>query len=144
AELAKQLALTGQNTEYAKVLYELQSGSLKGITGAQAQSLLQLAEIKDVNEDIAAIYGATDEKVNTYLASLERELALHGQIGEAAKVAYDIRTGAFGALSEEQARLLESYAQTKDAMDDYAAIYGEGYESMIAKTKEGSDMMKEF
>ncbi|ASK92625.1 hypothetical protein KWH04_15785 [Xanthomonas campestris pv. trichodesmae] len=144
AELAKQLALNGQNTEYAKVLYELQSGSLKGITGAQAQSLLQLAEIKDVNEDIAAIYGATDEKVNTYLAGLERELALHGQIGEAVKVAYDIRTGAFGALSEEQARLLESYAQTKDAMDDYAAIYGEGYDSMIAKTKEGSDMMKEF
>lgn len=144
AELSKQLALTGQNTESAKVLYELQSGSLKGITGAQAQSLLQLAEIKDVNEDIAAIYGATDEKVNTYLASLERELALHGQIGEAVKVAYDIRTGAFGALSEEQARLLESYAQTKDAIDDYAAIYGEGYESMIAKTKEGSDMMKEF
>ncbi|MFA4628656.1 hypothetical protein P2A10_08510 [Xanthomonas perforans] len=141
AELAKQLALNGQNTEYAKVLYELQSGSLKGITGAQAQSLLQLAEIKDVNEDIAAIYGATDEKVNTYLAGLERELALHGQIGEAVKVAYDIRTGAFGALSEEQARLLESYAQTKDAMDDYAAIYGEGYESMIAKTKEGSDMI---
>ncbi|MCF5918274.1 hypothetical protein, partial [Xanthomonas perforans] len=144
AELAKQLALTGQNTEYAKVLYELQSGSLKGITGAQAQSLLQLAQIKDVNEDIAAIYGATDEKVNTYLAGLERELALHGQIGEAVKVAYDIRTGAFGALSEEQARLLESYAQTKDAMDDYAAIYGEGYESMIAKTKEGSDMIKEY
>ncbi|NEK78948.1 MAG: hypothetical protein G3W71_19245 [Xanthomonas perforans] len=144
AELAKQLALNGQNTEYAKVLYELQSGSLKGITGAQAQSLLQLAEIKDVNEDIAAIYGATDEKVNTYLAGLERELALHGQIGEAVKVAYDIRTGAFGALSEEQARLLESYAQTKDAMDDYAAIYGEGYESMIAKTKEGSDMIKEY
>ncbi|MBV6687359.1 hypothetical protein KV692_05555 [Xanthomonas euvesicatoria pv. physalidis] len=144
AELAKQLALTGQNTEYAKVLYELQSGSLKGITGAQAQSLLQLAQIKDVNEDIAAIYGATDEKVNTYLAGLERELALHGQIGEAVKVAYDIRTGAFGALSEEQSRLLESYAQTKDAMDDYAAIYGEGYDSMIAKTKEGSDMMKEF
>ncbi|MGW8276089.1 hypothetical protein [Xanthomonas axonopodis] len=144
AELAKQLALTGQNTEYAKVLYELQSGSLKGITGAQAQSLLQLAEIKDVNEDIAAIYGATDEKVSSYLAGLERELALHGQIGEAVKVAYDIRTGAFGALSEEQARLLESYAQTKDAMDDFAAIYGEGYESMIAKTKEGSDMMKEF
>ncbi|MCL1556981.1 hypothetical protein [Xanthomonas nasturtii] len=144
AELAKQLALTGQNTEYAKVLYELQSGSLKGITGAQAQSLLQLAEIKDVNEDIAAIYGATDEKVNSYLASLERELALHGQIGEAAKVAYDIRTGAFGALSEEQARLLESYAVTKDAMDDYAAIYDESYESMIGKTKEGSDMMKEF
>ncbi|MEB1936993.1 hypothetical protein VDR55_04370 [Xanthomonas campestris pv. campestris] len=144
AELAKQLELTGQNTEYAKVLYEIQSGSLKGITGAQAQSLLQLAEIKDVNEDIAAIYGATDEKVGSYLASLERELALHGQIGEAVKVAYDIRTGAFGALSEEQARLLESYATTKDAMDDYAAIYGEGYESMIAKTKEGSDMMKEF
>ncbi|OQP37279.1 hypothetical protein IB62_016270 [Xanthomonas euvesicatoria] len=144
AELAKQLALNGQNTEYAKVLYELQSGSLKGITGAQAQSLLQLAEIKDVNEDIAAIYGATDEKVNTYLAGLERELALHGQIGESVKVAYDIRTGAFGALSEEQARLLESYAQTKDAMDDYAAIYGEGYESMIAKTKEGSDMIKEY
>lgn len=144
AELAKQLQLTGQNTEYTKVLYEIQSGSLKGITGAQAQSLLQLAEIKDVNEDIAAIYGATDEKVGSYLASLERELALHGQIGEAAKVAYDIRSGAFGALSEEQARLLESYATTKDAMDDYAAIYGDSYDSMIAKTKEGSDMMKEF
>ncbi|MBB3806418.1 hypothetical protein FHR51_002570 [Xanthomonas arboricola] len=144
AELAKQLELTGQNTEYAKVLYEIQSGSLKGITGAQAESLLQLAQIKDVNEDIAAIYGATDDKVASYLSNLERELELHGQIGEAAKVAYDIRSGAFGALSEEQARLLESYAQTKDAMDDYAAIYGEGYESMIAKTKEGSDMMKEF
>ncbi|MCS3807800.1 hypothetical protein [Xanthomonas sp. 4461] len=144
AELAKQLALTGQNTEYAKVLYEIQSGSLKGITGGQAESLLQLAQIKDVNEDIAAIYGSTDEKVNSYLASLERELALHGQIGEAAKVAYDIRAGAFGALSEEQARLLESYAATKDAMDDYAAIYGESYDSMIAKTKESSDVIKEF
>ncbi|MGY4892384.1 UNVERIFIED_CONTAM: hypothetical protein EX528_19080 [Xanthomonas axonopodis] len=144
AELAKQLELTGQNTEYAKVLYEIHSGSLKGINAGQAESLLQLAQIKDVNEDIAAIYGATDEKVSSYLANLERELALHGQIGEAAKVAYDIRSGAFGALSEEQARLLESYATTKDAMDDFAAIYGDSYDSMIAKTKEGSDMIKEY
>ncbi|MGX2089259.1 hypothetical protein [Xanthomonas axonopodis] len=144
AELAKQLALTGQNTEYAKVLYELQSGSLKGITGAQAQSLLQLAEIKDVNEDIAAIYGATDEKVNGYLAGLERELALHGQIGEAAKVAYDIQRGAFGAVSEQQAWLIKSYAMAKDAVDDFAAIYGDRSNVIVDHTKVTTDLIKEY
>ncbi|MBV6816041.1 hypothetical protein ACE15N_13120 [Xanthomonas campestris pv. passiflorae] len=110
------------------------SGSIAALAAEQTRAM----------EDMASFYTATDDKVTSYIAGMEKELALYGQIGEAARVSYDIRSGAFGALSEEQARLLESYAQTKDAMDDYAAIYGEGYESMIAKTKEGSDMMKEF
>ncbi|MBV6845536.1 hypothetical protein KWH29_09260 [Xanthomonas campestris pv. paulliniae] len=114
------------------------------ITKAGSSIAALAAEQARAMEDINSFYTATDEKVAVYIASMEKELALHGQIGEAARAAYDIQSGAFGALSEEQAWLIKSYAQTKDAMDDYAAIYEQSFGSTVESTKQGSDMMKEF
>jgi len=89
----------------------------------------KLKEEKDavtvLMESYEALYGDANEKSESYIANVEREIALYGQTSEAAKAAYDIKAGAFGALSQQQADYILSLAKTKDALDDYDAIYGE-------------------
>lgn len=110
------------------------SSSIAALAAEQARAM----------EDINSFYTASDDKVAAYIAGMEKELALHGQIGEAARAAYDIQSGAFGAVSEEQAWLIKSYAMAKDAVDDFAAFYGDQSSGIVEHTKATSDMMKEF
>lgn len=92
--------------------------------------------------DYDALYGAGNEKAAGFIAQLEREIALHGDVSEAARVSYDIQTGAFGQLSEAQAELLRNLAAVKDAQDDYAALYGDGMQKMADDTRAATDGMR--
>src|SRR5690606_15477662 len=52
ASLQRQVALYGDTTESARVLYELEHGALKGIAGQQAQRLKDLAAELDAKRDL--------------------------------------------------------------------------------------------
>ncbi len=92
--------------------------------------------------DYDALYGSGNEKAAGFIAQLEREIALHGDVSEAARVSYDIQTGAFGQLSEAQAELLRNLAAVKDAQDDYSALYGDGLQKMADDTMDKTSTMK--
>lgn len=92
--------------------------------------------------DYDALYGTGNEKAAGFIAQLEREIALHGDVSEAARVSYDIQTGAFGQLSEAQAEILRNLAAVKDAQDDYAALYGDGMQKMADDTRAATDGMR--
>ncbi|WP_285303465.1 hypothetical protein [Stenotrophomonas maltophilia group sp. Smal13] len=92
--------------------------------------------------DYDALYGSGNEKAAGFIAQLEREIALHGDVSEAAKVNFDIQAGAYGALSDAQAEMLRNLAAVKDAQDDYAALYGDGLQKMADATMDKTSTMK--
>lgn len=127
--------------------YEARLQALMEGTGEKAKSSGK--KVKDAAKDAAdeiekayqAIYGNDDTtKAGQLIDQLNREISLHGQVGEAAKVAYDIKAGAYGALTEDQAAYMLSLAQTKDALDDFDAIYG----NIADKAKESTSAISTY
>lgn len=106
---------------------------------AKEKSLLD-----QIQEDYEALYGAGSERATDQIAKLEREIALHGDLSEAAKVNYDIQTNAYGALSEAQAETLRNLAAVKDAQDDFSALYGDGLQDLTSRTQEANSQMATF
>lgn len=100
--------------------------------------------LEQIQEDYEALYGAGSERADDQIAKLEREIALHGDLSEAAKVNYDIQTNAYGALSEAQAEVLRNLAAVKDAQDDFAALYGDGLQDLASKTQDANSQMRTF
>lgn len=100
--------------------------------------------LEQIQEDYEALYGAGSERADDQIAKLEREIALHGDLSEAAKVNYDIQTNAYGALSEAQAEVLRNLAAVKDAQDDFAALYGDGLHDLASKTQDANSQMSTF
>lgn len=98
--------------------------------------------LEQIQEDYEALYGAGSSRADDQIAKLEREIALHGDLSESAKLNYDIQTNAFGALSEAQAEMLRNLAAVKDAQDDYAALYGDGLQKMADTTLEKTSTMR--
>jgi len=94
--------------------------------------------------DYEAIYGAANQMATSLISNMEREIALYGEIGEAARTAYDIAAGAFGPLGEQQAEYLLSLAKTQDALDDFDAIYGKSFDSIVDKSKDATSSMSVF
>ncbi|MGY6086119.1 hypothetical protein ACWWU7_08405 [Stenotrophomonas sp. SM006] len=100
--------------------------------------------LEQIQEDYEALYGAGSERADDQIAKLEREIALHGDLSEVAKVNYDIQTNAYGALSEAQAEVLRNLAAVKDAQDDFAALYGDGLQDLASKTQDANSQMSTF
>ncbi|UQA69533.1 hypothetical protein K1516_16570 [Stenotrophomonas maltophilia] len=100
--------------------------------------------LEQIQEDYEALYGAGSERADDHIAKLVREIALHGDLSEAAKVNYDIQTNAYGALSEAQAEVLRNLAAVKDAQDDFAALYGDGLQDLASKTQDANSQMNTF
>ncbi|SMR69246.1 MULTISPECIES: hypothetical protein [Stenotrophomonas] len=100
--------------------------------------------LEQIQEDYEALYGAGSSRADDQIAKLEREIALHGDLSESAKLNYDIQTNAFGALSEAQAEVLRNLAAVKDAQDDFAALYGDGLQDLASKTQEANSQMSVF
>ena len=55
-------------------------------------------------------------------SALDRQIKLHGQVGEAAKLRYEIESGNLKGISEEHARILLADAETLDILDDIVAM----------------------
>lgn len=98
--------------------------------------------LAELMADYDALYGSANDKASGLIAQLEREIALHGDASEAAKVNFDIQAGAYGALSDAQAEMLRNLAAVKDAQDDYAALYGDGLQKMADATMDKTSTMK--
>ncbi|MCO7458401.1 hypothetical protein [Stenotrophomonas maltophilia] len=117
-----------------------------GATGASDRRAGALTKekslLEQIQEDYEALYGAGSSRADEQIAKLEREIALHGDLSESAKLNYDIQTNAFGALSEAQAEMLRNLAAVKDAQDDYAALYGDGLQKMADATMDKTSTMK--
>jgi hypothetical protein len=117
-----------------------------GVAGASGRRTGALTKekslLEQIQEDYEALYGAGSERADDQIAKLEREIALHGDLSEAAKVNFDIQAGAYGALSDAQAEMLRNLAAVKDAQDDYAALYGDGLQKMADATMDKTSTMK--
>ncbi|HFF6228238.1 TPA: hypothetical protein ACOEC1_000172 [Stenotrophomonas maltophilia] len=119
-----------------------------GATGASDRRAGALTKekslLEQIQEDYEALYGAGSSRADEQIAKLEREIALHGDLSESAKLNYDIQTNAFGALSEAQAEMLRNLAAVKDAQDDFSALYGDGLQDLASKTQEANIQMSTF
>ncbi|WP_414609463.1 hypothetical protein [Stenotrophomonas sp. BR163] len=98
--------------------------------------------LEQIQEDYDALYSAGSSRADDQIAKLEREIALHGDLSESAKLNYDIQANAYGALSEAQAELLRNLAAVKDAQEDYSALYGDGLQKMADDTTEKTSTMR--
>ncbi|OCK46140.1 hypothetical protein BA766_15470 [Stenotrophomonas maltophilia] len=119
-----------------------------GATGASDRRAVALTKekslLEQIQEDYEALYSAGSSRADEQIAKLEREIALHGDLSESAKLNYDIQTNAFGALSEAQAEVLRNLAAVKDAQDDFSALYGDGLQDLASKTQEANSQMSTF
>lgn len=100
--------------------------------------------LEQIQEDYDALYSAGTSRADDQIAKLEREIALHGDLSESAKLNYDIQANAYGALSEAQAETLRNLAAVKDAQDDFAALYGDGLQDLISRTQDANSQMSTF
>lgn len=100
--------------------------------------------LEQIQEDYDALYSAGSSRADDQIAKLEREIALHGDLSESAKLNYDIQANAYGALSEAQAEKLRNLAAVKDAQDDFAALYGDGLQDLISRTQDANSQMSTF
>lgn len=115
--LEKQKALASENTELAKVSFEIQSGSLKGLMGAQKESLLNRAAEVDLikeqqkqSEELAKIRVAADE----YLESIAQQIALLDAETESEKILYEVQSGRYAMLDQAQKDALVRQAKMLD------------------------------
>ncbi|WP_329859365.1 hypothetical protein [Stenotrophomonas hibiscicola] len=100
--------------------------------------------LEQIQEDYDALYSAGSSRADDQIAKLEREIALHGDLSESAKLNYDIQANAYGALSEAQAETLRNLAAVKDAQDDFAALYGDGLQDLASRTQDANSQMSTF
>lgn len=108
------------------------TASTKALSAARKEAAKASAE----DEHLASLNQTYAEQV----MNLEREIALYGEVGRSAALAYDLANGSLSLLTESQQQSLINLTATLDAMDDYAAIYDDlsgglrGMESSAAKT----------
>lgn len=139
--------VTGSVDSTARILGS-GAASRGGATGASDRRAGALTKekslLEQIQEDYEALYGAGSSRADEQIAKLEREIALHGDLSESAKLNYDLQTNAFGALSEAQAEMLRNLAAVKDAQDDFSALYGDGLQDLASKTQEANSQMSTF
>lgn len=132
--LDKQKTLSAETTELAKVNFEIQSGSLKGLMGSQKEALLnRAAEIDQLKaqqketEELAKIQQASAD----YIASVQQQIALLDAETEAERVLYEVQFGRYAMLDQTQKDAMLRQAQMLD--DARAQIEAEReYKQLIA------------
>lgn len=72
--------------------------------------------------------------------SLERQIALYGDVGRAGAMAYDLVHGSLSALSDEQKKTLQDQAEWLDWLDEMADIQ-KAWDDAGGKVKETTDKM---
>ena len=125
AKLTESAALQGQNSEAAKVRYAIETGALGKLKPEQEQALLKYAEEidakKSATERTTELSKASEQLEQSYssaVMALERQLALYGATGEAAKVKFEIENGALKGVVGQQANYLLGLARELDAKRD--------------------------
>jgi len=60
AQLERQIALSGDNSQLGRINYEISSGNLRGLGQADQEQLRNLAGVADIESDYAALYSGMD------------------------------------------------------------------------------------
>jgi len=113
-QMTRQIALYGKVGEAAKVSYDVQYGALKGLSQARKDELIRQAQQID-DQRIEAQF-------QSQVATLEREIALFGERGRAAALAYDMQAAGLDKVNPKLAESLRELAAWRDWQDEMAAI----------------------
>lgn len=114
----QQIALTGAVTEAERVRYETSKGNLAALSDAQKQNLQNLAAQADAAQKLNELNTTYQGQVE----SMEREIALTGELTELEKVRYELTQGSLQGLSVAQQQRLEGLAAEKDALAEKAEV----------------------
>ena len=77
-------------------------------------------------------------------SQMERQLALSDDNSSLGRVNYEISSGSLRGLGADEQAKIRNLAITQDAVDDYEAIYGKGFDTIVDKTKTSTDLMTEY
>lgn len=104
-KLQEQVTLYGSIGEAAKIRYQIESGALDELSGAEQKQLLMLAEEYDKRVDVKKATEAQAQAHKQLLSqydqmesSLQRQIALFGDQSEFAAMAYDLEHGSLRDL----------------------------------------------
>ncbi len=135
ADLRRQADLFGETSHAAKLRYDIEQGALSDLSSAQRSHLISLAQNVDAVRDAATgaerlaaeqrslaeqariASAALNQQYETIEQSLRREIALFGETGRAARLAYEMQNGALKGLSETQKQSINAMAKHLDALD---------------------------
>lgn len=125
AKLAESAALQGQNSEAAKVRYAIETKALGDLKPEQERALLAYAEeidakrtATDRTNELEKASEQLEQSYATTVQALERQLALYGATGEAAKTRFEIEQGSLKGIVGQQAEYLIGLARELDAKRD--------------------------
>jgi hypothetical protein len=125
AKLAESAALQGQNSEAAKVRYAIETKALGELKPEQERALLAYAEeidakraATDRTNELSKASEQLEQSYATTVQALERQLALYGATGEAAKTRFEIEQGSLKGIVSKQADYLMGLAKELDAKRD--------------------------
>lgn len=146
----REIALFGETTEAAKLRYEIERGALQGIEEDQRILLEGFANQKDALEaaveaekERAAQQKERDALLASYdnmVASLERQIELHGETSRVAELRYDLEHGNLSELDDLQKQRLLDLTEEIEIMDELA----KEEEKRKQRLEEQAKFMQEF
>lgn len=115
-------ALMQQGTQYIRLMTEqdAKQKALAASTRALAAERKAAAQVSDADEHLSRL----NEGYADQVLSLERQIALHGEVGRSAAMAYDLANGSLSHLAQSQKDYLQGLSEWLDWLDDTAAIEG--------------------
>lgn len=128
--LQQQVALYGETGQAAKLRYEIEHSELAKLSQEQKSALVGLADALDSK--------ALLSQFDTLKASLEQQVALYGETGQAAKLRYELEHGELAKLAESQKSVLLGLA---GQLDEQATR--EENDKIISLQQEKFDRMRE-
>lgn len=114
-----------------------QAASSERSVRASASRIPQLTEEQKAAQALARSY-------ESITSQMQRQLALSGDNSSLGRVNYEISSGNLRGLGADEQAKIRNLAITQDAVDDFAAIYGDGINKVVADTKSGTDLMTEY
>jgi hypothetical protein len=135
ADLRRQADLYGETSQAARLRYDIEQGALSDLTTAQKAHLVTLAQNVDSVRDAAVATEmlarqerelaeqakmasmALTQQAEAVEAALRKEIALYGETGKAARLAYEMQHGALKNLSNEQKQSINAMAKHLDMLD---------------------------
>lgn len=119
AQLERQIALQQDNSQLARVNYDIASGNLRGLSQTDQEKLRNLAGVADIESDYAAIYSGLD----TLQAKGQETTSLLGEYG--AQAARNMQTAfadfLFDPFSDGLDGMLKGFLKTLQRMAAEAA-----------------------
>lgn len=153
----ERIALFGEESEAAKVRYEIENGALKGLDEARARELVQLAEIIDQKEreaDLAREEADRKERAGDVLTAIAEETAALRMSNEQWEIANNLKAAGVTIESDLGRQIAaatsELYAQ-REAIEDQVAVMDEfragasnALADFVSGTKSAKDALRDF